>query len=151
MQTQENIQDRTLTLKRTVPASVESVWEAWTDPERIAHWWGPEGIPITIEKHDLKVGGHWRYSMKMPDGNIFISDGTYAQIELHKKLVTSADFKPMTIGVILELLLEKDKEHTEILFHVLHPTEAYKKQQEGMGFYKGWEAAFDRLEAYLKQ
>jgi uncharacterized protein YndB with AHSA1/START domain len=151
MNTQENIEDRTLTLKRTISAPLEPVWDAWTKPERIAKWWGPKGMQVNIAEHDFRIGGQWRYTMEMPDGNTFVSDGTYADIEPQKKLVTSADFRPMTIGVVLEILFEEDGNGTNLEFHVLHPTMAYRKQQEGMGFYKGWDAAFDRLENYLGQ
>jgi uncharacterized protein YndB with AHSA1/START domain len=37
--------------------------------------------------HDFKVGGKWKYSMPMPDGNLFISEGTYLEIEQYKKIV----------------------------------------------------------------
>jgi uncharacterized protein YndB with AHSA1/START domain len=150
MNTQENIENRTLTLQRNIPAPLESVWDAWTQPEHIAQWWGPKGMQVNIAKHDLRIGGQWRYTMEMQDGNIFVSDGTYADIETHKKLVSSADFRPMTIGVVLEVLFKEDGKNTNLEFHVQHPTMAYRKQQEGMGFYKGWDAAFDRLENYLK-
>lgn len=149
MKTQENITERTLTITRTVPAPVQAVWDAWSSPEHIAQWWGPEGMQVNIAKHDFRIGGQWRYTMEMPDGNTFVSDGTYADIIPNKKLVSSADFRPMTIGVVLEVLFKEDGRNTHMEFHVLHPTAAYCKQQEGMGFYKGWDAAFDRLERFL--
>ncbi len=151
MTTQENIKDRTLTLKRTIPAPIESVWDAFTKAEHIAQWWGPKGIQVHIAKHDFRIGGQWRYTMEMADGHTFVSDGTYSDIEPPTKLVTSADFQPMTIGVVLEVLFQKNRENTDLKFSVLHPTRAYRKQQEGTGFYKGWEAALDRLENYVDQ
>ncbi len=151
MTTQENIQDRTLTLKRTISAPIESVWDAWTMAEHIAQWWGPQGIQVNIVKHDFRVGGQWRYTMEMPDGSTLVSDGTYSDIEPPNKLVTSADFQPMTIGVVLEILFQKNGEKTDFKFHVLHPTRAYRKQQEATGFYKGWEAALDRFANYVGQ
>lgn len=26
------------------------VWEAWTDPEKIIHWWGPDGFQQPFTK-----------------------------------------------------------------------------------------------------
>ena len=35
-------------------APVELVWEVWTKPEHIKHWWGPNGFTNTIEKCKCK-------------------------------------------------------------------------------------------------
>lgn len=149
METQDNTAQRTLTITKKITAPLEKVWAAWTEPEHIAQWWGPKGIPVTIIAHDFKIGGQWQYSMEMPDGNSFVSDGRYADIIPNSQITTSADFKPMTIGVVLQISFQEDGQHTQIAFHVLHPTIAYCKQQEGMGFYKGWNAAFERLQSYI--
>ena len=139
----------TLTLKRTFNAPVELVWQAWSQAEHIPNWWGPKGMKSKVMTHDFKVGGSWKYVMAMPDGNEFTSEGTYSEIVENEKIVTSADFKPMTEGVEMELLFEGAGEQTHFTLHVIHPTEAYRDQQAQMGFDKGWGSVFDRLEEYL--
>jgi uncharacterized protein YndB with AHSA1/START domain len=44
---------RTLVLRRTYDATVEDVWDACTDPERIGRWF----LPVS---GDLKLGGHYQ-------------------------------------------------------------------------------------------
>jgi uncharacterized protein YndB with AHSA1/START domain len=95
------------------------------------------------------VGGKWKYAMAMPDGNDFISEGTYLEIVPQQKIVTSADFKPMTEGVELHIILEAVGTATKFIFKVIHPTAEYKIQQEKMGIYNGWGSTFDRLETFL--
>lgn len=146
-----NETNRTVTIERIYKAPLALVWEAWTNPEHIANWWGPKGMQTRVLEHEFKVGGKWKYAMAMPDGNDFISEGTYSEIIPMKKIVTSADFKPMTEGVELQILLEKDGKNTKFTFKVIHPTEEYKIQQEKMGIYNGWGSTFDRLEAFLKE
>jgi uncharacterized protein YndB with AHSA1/START domain len=141
--------NRTLTLKRTFNAPIALVWQAWTQPEHIAQWWGPKGMETKVAEHDFKVGGQWKYVMLMPDGNEFIGEGIYSEIIELEKIVTSANFKPMTEGVELQVLLEAHGDQTQFTFNVVHPTEAYCKQQEQMGFYNGWGSTFDRLEDYI--
>jgi uncharacterized protein YndB with AHSA1/START domain len=85
----------------------------------------------------------------MPDGNLFISEGKYFEIELYKKIATTADFKPMTEGVELHVEFEEDGDKTNFTFSVVHATEEYCKQQEKMGFYNGWGSAFDRMETLV--
>lgn len=141
--------NRTLTLKKTMNVPLELVWEAWTQPEHIALWWGPKGMDVKVTEHDFKVGGKWKYVMKMPDGSDFISEGVYSEIVPFRKIVTSANFRPMTEGVELYVLFEANGNKTDFTFSVVHATEEYCKQQEKMGFYNGWGTAFTRLESYL--
>ena len=141
--------NRTLTLKRTFNAPIKLVWEAWTQPEHIANWWGPKGMDIKIIEHEFKVGGKWKYSMQMPDGNEFISDGIYSVIVELEKIFSSANFKPMTEGVEIKAFFEADGDKTNFTFKCVHATEEYCKQQEKMGFYNGWGSAFNRLDTFV--
>lgn len=140
---------KTITIKRTFDAPIELVWEAWTQAEHIVNWWGPKGIVTKVVEHDFSVGGVWKYIMAMPGGKDFIAEGKYLTIEPPKKLITSANFLPMTEGVIMEVHLEKRDEQTEFTFYVIHETEEYKLQQEKMGVYNGWGSVFDRLAEFL--
>jgi len=143
------MKNRILTLKRTLSAPLKLVWEAWTQPEHIALWWGPKGMDTKVVEHDFRVGGKWKYTMEMPDGNEFISEGEYLVIVELEKIFSSANFKPMTEGVEIQALFEENGDKTNFTFNVVHPTEEYCKQQEKMGFMNGWGAVFDGLETYL--
>ena len=138
-------------LKKTFDAPIVLVWEAWTEPEHLAYWWGPKGMSITIVQHDFKVGGKWKYVMPMPNGSEFISEGQYSEIVKFKTIVTSANFRPMTEGVEIRALFEKDGDKTIFVFSVIHPTEEYKMQQEKMGFYNGWGSTLTRFESLLAE
>jgi uncharacterized protein YndB with AHSA1/START domain len=140
---------RTLTLKRTFDAPVKLVWEAWTEPGHIAAWWGPKGMKTNVVEHNFKVGGTWKYTMKMPDGSDFISEGVYSVIEQFKKIFSSAEFRPMTEGVEIQAIFEAKGAKTDFTFNVIHPTEEYMKQQS-MGFNRGWGSVFDRLGEFVK-
>jgi len=142
MKTQSDASSRTLTLKRTFDAPLKLVWSVWTQPEHIAEWWGPKGMKTEIVEHNFKVGGSWKYSMKMPDGSNFIGEGVYSVIVGLQKIFSSANFKPMTEGVEIQALFEGNGDKTNFTFNVIHPTEEYCKQQEKMGFYNGWGSAF---------
>ena len=150
MSNTEDVQKRTLTINRTFDAPIKLVWEAWTQPEHIAKWWGPSGMDVQIVEHNFSVGGAWKYIMPMPNGGEFISEGVFKEITEPEKIHTTAEFRPMTEGVELQALFEAAGEKTNFTFHVIHPTEAYCKQQEEMGFYKGWGSAFERLSVFLE-
>ncbi|MCU7371200.1 SRPBCC domain-containing protein [Paucibacter sp. O1-1] len=59
---------RELNISRTLNAPIELVWEAWTNPEHIAKWWGPDGFTNTITTMDMVPGGEWNLVMHGPDG-----------------------------------------------------------------------------------
>ncbi|BFP43514.1 SRPBCC family protein [Flavobacteriaceae bacterium GF1] len=141
-----NLNDRTLTIKKTFDAPIDVVWQAWTKPEHLAKWWVPSGMEIKIIAHDFREGGKWKYEMLMPDGNMFVSEGTYMEIVEFEKIITSADFRPMTHNVELQCFFKAEGDKTIFIFNVVHETAEYCKQQEEMGFYNGWGSAFERLE-----
>ncbi len=145
-----NTDSPTLIIQRAFNAPINLVWDAWTQAEQIALWWGPKGMQTKVIQHDFKVGGSWKYVMTMPDGNEFITEGVYSEIVELEKIVSSADFKPMTEGVEIQALFEAKEEKTNFIFKVVHPTVEYCKQQEKMGFYKGWGSTFDRLNDFLQ-
>jgi len=149
MSSTENAKNRTLTIKKTFDAPVKLVWDAWTEADQIIQWWAPQGMKINVVEHNFKVGGKWKFSMPMPNGDEFVSEGTYLEIVEHQKIVTSADFKPMTENVELHVTFSADGDKTNFEFSVLHETEDYAKAQEKMGFYNGWGSALNRMEEVI--
>ena len=145
----DNLKKRTLTIERTFNAPLKLVWEAWTEPEHIANWWGPKGMKTEVIEHNFVVGGAWKYVMLMPDVNAFIGEGVYSEIITMKRIVSSANFKPMTEGVELQIDFEAKGNNTKFVFNVIHETEDYCKAQEQMGFYNGWGSTFERLSEFL--
>ena len=49
--------EKELTLERVFNAAPEQVWKAWTDPELLKKWWGPDNVMIPACEVDLRVGG----------------------------------------------------------------------------------------------
>lgn len=58
---------KTLIVERTFNAPRNKVWEAFTNPELLAKWWGPRGWETEIKHMDFSDGGHWHYGMKCTD------------------------------------------------------------------------------------
>ncbi len=145
-----NDQKKTVTINKTLNAPVKLVWDAWTQSEQIAKWWGPEGMNTKVVEHDFKVGGNWKFSMEMPDGSEFITDGVYTEIVEHTRICSSANFKPMTEGVEIQALFEADGDKTKFTFNIVHPTEEYRIQQEQMGILNGWGSVFERLAEFVQ-
>jgi uncharacterized protein YndB with AHSA1/START domain len=60
---------RTLLAARLIPHPRERVFAAFTDPARLARWWGPKDFTNTFELCDFRPGGAWRFTMHAPGGS----------------------------------------------------------------------------------
>ncbi|GAA1055763.1 activator of HSP90 ATPase [Agromyces luteolus] len=52
---------------REFDAPVERVWRAWTEPEDLRAWWGPQGFTGTRAEADVRAGGRILVTMRAPD------------------------------------------------------------------------------------
>ncbi len=140
---------RVLVLTRVFKAPRKLVWEAWTKAGHIALWWGPRGMKTKVIELDFKPGGKWKYVMTSPNGAEFPASGVFTEIIEFEKIISSADFEPVTHNVIITAIFEDVGQNTKLTFSVAHPTEEYCSKQEKIGVMNGWGANFDELELYL--
>ena len=77
-----------LTLKRRINALPEKVFAAWTDPEKIARWFGPSQVKAGSVRADidLRVGGRYRISFEGGDGEYFQVDGVYREVSPNARI-----------------------------------------------------------------
>lgn len=66
----KDLERATLTVIAQFDASMERVWQLWSDPRKLERWWGPPTHPATVQTHDLTPGGTVTYYMTGPDGTI---------------------------------------------------------------------------------
>src|SRR5258706_6249103 len=79
--------NRELVITRLINAPRELVWEAWTKPEHVKHWWGPDGFTNTIHEMEVKPGGVWRFMMHGPDGMDFPNKIVFNEVVKPERLV----------------------------------------------------------------
>lgn len=82
-----SMQDREIVLTRTVRAPRALVFQAWTQPQRLARWWGPNGFTITTHRFEFHPGGVWQFIMHGPDGQDYANKIVYDEIALPERLV----------------------------------------------------------------
>jgi uncharacterized protein YndB with AHSA1/START domain len=78
-----------LRMRRTIRASRQRVFEAWTDPGQLRRWFAvAEGFTTPVAEVDLRVGGRYRLGMKAPGDNpLLIVGGVYREIVPLERLV----------------------------------------------------------------
>lgn len=112
---ENNTKDRELLITRTLNAPVELVWEAFTNPEHVANWWGPNGFTNTIYTMDLRPGGLWELVMHGPDGTNYKNKSIYKEIVVNKKIV----FNHFNPDFTTTIEFEEQGEQTHLRWHML--------------------------------
>ena len=59
---------REVVLARRIAAPRALVFRAFTDPEHLMRWWGPQGFTAPECDMDLRIGGALRVVMQATDG-----------------------------------------------------------------------------------
>ncbi len=78
--TPNSTQKRDLVVTRVFAAPIELVWKAWTDPEHVMRWWGPDGFTSPVAKIDFREGGRSLVCMRSPEGQDLYNTWTYRKI-----------------------------------------------------------------------
>lgn len=79
---------------REIQATVEQVFAAFTDSQRLARWWGPAGFTNTFHLCEFKSGGRWSYIMHGPDGKNYPNESIFAEVESPRRVVIQHNSKP---------------------------------------------------------
>jgi uncharacterized protein YndB with AHSA1/START domain len=79
-------QKETLVVRKTIQGSPERLWEAWTEPEQLRAWWGPEGVACIAAEVDLRPGGSYRIANQLPDQRVLWIVGEFELVEPPRRL-----------------------------------------------------------------
>ena len=140
---------------RQLKAPRALVWECWTRPEHIPHFFVPRPHKVTAVDIDLRVGGRFNTTFEV-DGAEMQNNGVYLEVIDGEKLVFtdtySEDWKPAPDPFMTAILLLKDTADggTEYTAIARHRSVEKCKAHEEMGFYDGWGTVVDQLEEYAE-
>ena len=79
--------DREIVVTRIIEGPRPLVFEAYTDPRHLAHWWGPNGFTTTTRAFEFRPGGVWDFVMHGPDGTDYPNWIEWREIEPPERLV----------------------------------------------------------------
>jgi uncharacterized protein YndB with AHSA1/START domain len=75
-----------LVITRAYDAPRALVFAAWTEPERLKHWWAPDGCTVAHCTVDLRAGGKRHVCIRTP-GRDFWAVGVYREVVVPERLV----------------------------------------------------------------
>ncbi|MGE0878775.1 MAG: SRPBCC family protein [Acidimicrobiia bacterium] len=117
--------EREIVLCRVYDAPREKVYRAWTDPDAVAQWFGPDGFTCTVLEMDVRVGGRWRFIYDGPDGTRWDNRITYLEVVENERLVfdhgSDVDDDPGRFRVAVVFEAQSDGK-TVLTMRQLHPT-----------------------------
>ena len=141
--------DRELRATRNFHAPLELVYRMWTEPEHIAHWWGPRGFTTTIQKMDVRPGGEWLLVLHGPDGRDFPNHYLYEEVVPNQRLVITHVNWPQHRKYVT--FTESDGE-TSVSVRMLFDSAAdHQKVVTEYGAAKGLVENLDKLQEHLSQ
>jgi uncharacterized protein YndB with AHSA1/START domain len=143
--------DREITISRVFNARREMVFEAFTNPQHVDHWWGPRGFTTTTSSMQTRAGGEWIYVMKHAQYGEFKNRVRYREVVKPERLAyvhdAGIDEDPSAFEVTI--LFEAQGEKTKVTMRSVFPTVAELERVKGFGAVQGGEQTLERLHEWL--
>ncbi len=150
--------DLDLSLQRVIRAPREEVWQAWTDPDRLAQWYLPAPTRCRVERLEPRPGGALVTSMS-DDGAAFTPhlDACFLVVDDLDRLVWTnaldSGWRPVDgapVPMTAEITLADHPDGTDYRVVVRHGDPAARARHEELGFEHGWGAVTDQLAALVE-
>jgi len=143
-----------IVMSRVFDAPRDRVWEAMTEAEHVARWWGGPGFTNPVCEMDVRPGGRWRHVMRFPDGHELLMDFVFVEVEKPSKLVwRHADRGERKQGLptsVTTVTLEAIGDRTKWRMVAHFDSLAERDAAIAMGFVAPIKASIVRLVDYLQ-
>jgi uncharacterized protein YndB with AHSA1/START domain len=126
------------------------LFDAFSNPSKVAKWWGPAGFKIPSLDFNPRVGGGYRIAMRPPESEPFYLTGEFKEVDPSTRLAFTFVWEPPhpdDVESLVELSFRDLGESTEIvLTQGAFKTEARRELHRA-----GWTDSFDKLVRLLSQ
>ncbi len=142
-------QEREVVITRVFDAPRHLVFKAWTEPEQLMRWWGPNGVTTPSCKMDVRPGGAWRICLRSPNGIDVWQQGVYREIVEPERLVFTYAFEDATgkpgHQTIVTVTFAAEGGKTRLTVHQA----VFESVTVRDDHVQGWAEAIDHLADYL--
>lgn len=155
------LKPKNLHFERTYRAPIDTVWRAWTDPDALRQWWGPEKTVVPECRVDLRVGGEIFIVMEAGEamgkyqGTRWPMAGTFTRIDAGTGLTydarswTEGEEDGTTIHHTNDVTLTEGDGSTTVRLHVTITKIGPKAKLAAFGMKWGYKAQLDKLDKYF--
>ena len=144
-----NSKERELVIERVFDAPLEVVFDAWSKPEHLTQWFGPDRFTVPQVNVDFRIGGSYRLCMRSPEGEDHWVWGEYRDIKPSENLVFSwnredSEGNIWNSTVVYLTFADEGGKTRFLLRQTLFPTVEDRNDHS-----IGWGQCLDRLGVYL--
>ena len=150
-----------LDFERSYAAPLATVWQAWTDPDMLRRWWGPDKTTVPDCEVDLRVGGTIHIVMEAGEamgkyqGTRWPMEGTFTIVDHHRRLAyearswTEGEEAATTIEHLNDVTFTESAGTTVVRLSVAITSIGPKAKMAAFGMKWGYKAQLDKLEGLL--
>ncbi|MEM3087243.1 MAG: SRPBCC family protein [Halobacteria archaeon] len=155
-------------ITRTLDASRDLVWKAFTESERMAKWWGPKGFVVRVSKMDLRPGGTYHFCLSGPNNTEMWGRFVFREIVKLERLVYISSFsdekggvtrppfsEPWPPEILSTFTFEERGGKTAVTIRSVpfRATEEERKTFDAgrKSMTQGWTGTFEKLAGYLAE
>ena len=143
--------EREIVISRRLDAPRDLVWRAWTEPEHLIRWWGPDGFTNTFHEVDFRTGGVWRFIMHGPDGTDYNNYVRLIEVVRPERMVYDQGTSADDIWHSSRVTFEEADGGTLVTLKVTFPTvEARNAAVEHFNAIEAGNQTLGRLAEYLE-
>lgn len=142
--------DREIEMTRLFDAPRQLVFDAFTNPAHVPHWFGPRGWSVPVCEIDLRPGGSWRYVLSGPDGEEMGMSGVYREITPPERIVTTESFDDYPGESLNTLTLTEEDGKTRYTVTVLYADKETRDAVLASGMSEGAAETLERLAEHLE-
>lgn len=160
---ENRINNNEVFIEETFNASIDRVFKAWTDPEKLMKWYAPDGCTIRFRELYIKSGGKFHSCVSNPQFGDCWCIGEYKEVIPNSKLVftmVNADesgnpINPADIGMdadwpgetLVTITLTEENGKTKLQLRQTVSQELAKKT----GAYPSWLQMLNNMQTLLNQ
>jgi len=139
-------------ISREFDAPRDVLYRAWTDPELVKQWLGPDRYEMLIDEYDVRDGGRYRYVHRDPDGNEFGFHGVFHGTPSPEGFVQTFEFEGAPGHVSLDKLVLEDlgDGRTAARIHSVYQSVEARDAMVSSGMENGLNQGFARLDTLLE-
>lgn len=143
--------DEELIIVRDIRAARHRVYAAWTDPLQAALWWAPQDCTPLSCRMEVRPGGRWHRTMRIPDGSVITKYGVYQEVVPLERLVFTygTEYADGTADpeTLVSVTLADHASGTRLtLRHWAFQSGESRRSHEG-----GWTSCLGRFDAFVTE
>ena len=133
---------------RDFDAPVSAVFRAFSEPDLIRQWLGPDGYEMDIEEYSFVSGGRYRYVHRSPEGGVFAFNGVFHVVRPDEFAIQTFEWDGAPDQVSIESLTftALDDGRTRLSTHSTYPSQETRDAMVSSGMEHGVSEGYQKLD-----